>query len=112
MHTMSKLHLPPNPTLGDYQQYMRDMVEERGFTNQTPLQTYLLLAEELGELAKCIRKSHGNMAIDASKTYDLDAAGEIADILIVFTTIANQLGIDMEQAFRDKEEQNKKRIWR
>ena len=107
----SKLHLRPNPTLGDLQQYMRDMAAERGFTNQTPLQTYLLLSEELGELAKCIRKSHGNMAIDSGKTYNLDAASEIADIIIVLTSLANQLGIDMEQAFRAKEEHNKQRVW-
>ena len=109
---MSNLHLKEQPSLSDLQQYIRDMVRERGFQDQTPLQTYLLLSEEMGELAKCIRKSHGNMAIDTNKQYDLDAAGEIADIIIVLTCLANQLGVDMEQAFRAKEEQNKQRVWR
>ena len=109
---MSKLHLKPNPTLADIQKYVQDMVEERGFADQTPLQTYLLLTEEMGELAKCVRKSHANMAIDTAKKYEFDAAGEIADIMLVLTCLANQLGVDMEQAFREKEEKNKLRIWK
>jgi NTP pyrophosphatase (non-canonical NTP hydrolase) len=108
----SKLHLKPNPTLNDIQAYVQQMAEERGFANQSPLQTYLLLTEEIGELAKCVRKSHASMAIDTQKQYELDAAGEIADIIIVLTCIANQLDVNMEQAFRDKEDKNKQRIWR
>lgn len=108
----SKLYLKPNPTLQDIQLYVKQMAEERGFADQTPLQTYLLLTEEIGELAKCIRKSHASMRIDAGKQYDLDAAQEIADIIIVLACIANQLHVDMERAFRDKEEQNKQREWR
>lgn len=108
---MTKLNLPINPTLADLQQYVRDMVDERGFTKQTVLQEYLMLTEEVGELAKCIRKSHANMRIDSKKKYELDAAGEIADILIVLTTIANKMGVDIEKAFREKEEINKNRVW-
>ncbi len=108
---MGKLLLKPNAALKDVQDYCAAMVKERGFADQTVLQTYLLLVEELGELGKCVRKSHAAMRIDDSKKYDLDAAGEVADIIIVLTCLANQLGIDMEQAFRDKEESNKKRTW-
>lgn len=111
-NTMSSLYLKENPTLADIQKYTKKMVEERGFANQTPLQTYLLLSEEMGELAKCVRKSHANMAIDTAKKYELDAASEIADIIVVLTCLANQLGVDMEQAFRKKEEENKRRIWK
>lgn len=108
---MSNLNLPANPTLANMQQYMRDMVRERGFADQTPAQQCLMLTEEVGELAKCIRKSHANMRLDTAKTYDIDPAGEIADILIVLTCIANTLNIDIEQALREKEDRNKKRIW-
>lgn len=87
------------------------MVRERGFANQTPMQTFLLLTEEVGELAKCVRKSHAGMGIDQNKEYELDAGAEIADIVLVLTCLANQLGIDMEQVLRTKEEQNKQRTW-
>jgi NTP pyrophosphatase (non-canonical NTP hydrolase) len=109
---MSNLHLAAKPTLADIQRYVADMVVERGFHDQSILQECLMLNEEIGELMKCIRKSHADMRLDSGKVYELDAAGEIADILIVLTTIANRLGVDMEQAFRDKEEKNKQRDWR
>lgn len=108
---MSALHLKPNPTLADIQQYVKDMEQERGFAKETVLQNCLLLSEEVGELFKVVRKSHADMAIDIEKEYELDAAGEIADIIIVLTAIANRMGVDMEQAFRDKEERNKLRTW-
>lgn len=108
---MSNLHLPSNPTLKDIQAYVEAMEKERGFSDQTVLQPALLLVEEVGELLKCIRKSHAGMRIDTNKTYDFDTAGEVADILIVLTVIANRLGVDMEQAFRDKEAKNKQRVW-
>ncbi|HSX28465.1 MAG TPA: MazG nucleotide pyrophosphohydrolase domain-containing protein [Candidatus Saccharimonadales bacterium] len=108
---MSTLHLKSHPTLQDIQDYVVAMEAERGFSDQTVMQPALLLAEEVGELMKCIRKSHAGLAIDVNKQYELDAAGEIADILIVLTSIANRLGVDIEQAFRDKEENNKQRTW-
>lgn len=109
---MSKLHLPKSPTLGDIQTYVQQMEEERGFTHNHVSAKCLMLAEEVGELLKCVRKSHTQLGVDFQKKYDFDPAGEIADIIIVLTTISNRLGIDMEQALRAKEEVNKKRAWR
>lgn len=109
---MSNLTLPAEPTLGDIQKYVRLLEQERGFTKDSVESKCLLLAEELGELAKCIRKSHSTLGVDAAKKYDFDTAGEIADILIVLTAIANRLQIDLEQAFRQKETKNKQRTWR
>jgi len=37
---------------------------------------------------------------------------ELADILIYLCSIANRLDIDLERAFRDKEEVNKQRTWK
>lgn len=109
---MSTLNLPQHPTLAHVQDYVRNMVKERGFDHETPQDNCLLLTEELGELAKCIRKMHANVAVDANKKYEFDLEGEIADVLIVLTCLANQLGVDIEKAFRDKEEQNKLRTWK
>lgn len=108
---MSKLKLPVNASFKDLQDYVRDMEVERGFTKDDVTMKCMLLAEEVGELIKCIRKSHTKIGIDNSKDYKFDPAGEIADILIVLTTIANRLNIDMEQALSEKEELNKKRNW-
>lgn len=108
---MSNLNLRAHPTLDDIQTYVADMLTERGFADQNILQRFLLLTEEIGELGKCIRKSHADMSLDINKKYELEAAHEIADILIVLTSVANQLGVNMEQALREKEEKNKLRVW-
>lgn len=107
----STLHLKPAPTLADIQQYVIDLEKERGFTKHTALEQCLLLMEEMGELAKCVRKSSTTMGTDTNKHYDFNAAGEFADILIVMCAVANRLGVDLERAFRDKEEENKQRVW-
>lgn len=108
---MSNLHLKTDPSLNDVQKYIAEMEEERGFTSVTLLQTYLLLVEEVGELAKSIRKSHTNMRTDSTRQYD-EASHEIADVLMMLTSVANRLGVDMEQALREKEERNKQRVWK
>ncbi len=107
---MSNLHLGPNPTLGDIQKYVADMEQERGFTHKSVVEQGLLLVEEVGELCKVIRH-RSKLGIDTDKQYDFDAEGEVADIVIVLCSVANRLGVDIEQALRTKEEHNKKRTW-
>ena len=108
---MSKLVLKTKPTLADIQKYVVDMEAERGFTHEDVVSQCLMLSEEVGELFKCIRKSHTTLGMDPAKKYDIDPAGEVADTLIMLVAIANRLNIDIEQAFRDKEEKNKQRTW-
>lgn len=109
---MSRLHLKPNPSFKDFQAYVRQLEEERGFTKDDLVSKCLLLTEEVGELLKCIRKSHTTLGIDTKNKSDFDPAGEIADMLIVIMTIANRLDVDVESAIREKEEKNKQRTWR
>ncbi len=106
---MSILHLKENPTLHDFQDYVARMVKERGFEDETIAELFMLLMEECGELAKAIRKTQ-NMKIDKmSEQFKLE--NEAADAFIYLLDICNHLGIDLEKAFRDKEEINKKRVW-
>jgi NTP pyrophosphatase (non-canonical NTP hydrolase) len=104
------LQLKTKPTLADFQQYVRDMETERGFTEGTLLQACLMLGEEVGELFKAVRKLE-NMKFDHSSKIG-SAEEELADILIYLCSIANRLNIDIEKAFRDKEAINKGRQWR
>ncbi len=108
---MSSLQLPDNPTLADYQQYVRDMETERGFTKEQILHVFTLLVEEVGELAKVIRKNDDVLQIDSAKHYEIDPTGEVADVFMMLISVANRMDIDIEQAFRDKEEKNKLRTW-
>lgn len=106
---MSNLHLKDAPTLADYQQYVREMVVERDFKDDVR-NKFMMLIEEVGEFAKASRKSAGmKLASDVSKQ---DAAAEAADVFIVLLGLCNLLDIDLEQAFREKEEHNKTRTWK
>lgn len=96
-------------TLQNIQQYVKELEVERGFDHQTVIEKCLLLGEEVGELFKAIRKSE-KIKID-SNSQQHEVANELADILIYISAIANRYNIDLETAFRNKEEINKRRKW-
>lgn len=102
--------LPNNPTLTDLQQYIAEMVRERGFTDDDIAQRFMLLMEESGEFAKAARKAAGIKFAPDTSIKD-SVAHEAADVFIILLGLCNMLGIDLEQAFRDKEEINKQRTW-
>lgn len=105
MNTLKK-----DAALADYQEYVRAMVAERGFKDDTVAQRFMLLLEESGEFAKAARK-HGGMGF-AADTERKDLAEEAADVFIILLGLCNMLDIDLEQAFRNKEAKNKKRVWK
>lgn len=98
-----------NATLHNIQQYVKELEVERGFDHQTVIEKCLLLGEEVGELFKAIRKSEKIKIDQNSQKHEV--GNELADILIYISAIANRYGIDLERAFREKEEINKKRKW-
>jgi NTP pyrophosphatase (non-canonical NTP hydrolase) len=104
-----KLELPKQPTLTDFQDYVQTLETIRGFSQQTALEKCLLLGEEMGELFKAIRKAHGLNIDPQSKVSAV--SDELADIVIYLCAIANRFQINLESAFRQKEEINKQRQW-
>lgn len=98
------------PILADFQKYVTRLEHERGFIKQTTIDKCLLLGEEVGELFKAVRKSEG-LSVDTNSTFT-DIGDELTDVLIYLCAIANRKGIDLEEAFRAKEEKNKKRVWK
>lgn len=101
--------LKQKPVLADFQKYVSELEVERGFSGQNVIEKCLLLGEEIGELFKAVRKSQ-NMSVDNNSNFT-SVKEELADILIYICAIANRLDIDLEQAFRQKEEINMKREW-
>ena len=101
--------LPEKPTLADFQAYVKTITTLRGFDHETLPEVFQLFLEECGELAKAARKAHGIKTDPNSKSYDV--AEEAADVFIYLATLCNYLGVDLEQAFRHKEEKNKLRTW-
>lgn len=102
--------LGSNPTLADIQKYVTELEVERGFADQNAIQKCLMLGEEVGELFKAIRKQE-KMSVD-SKSQSFSIREELADIVIMLCAVANRFDINLEKAFRDKEEINKNRKWK
>lgn len=107
---MSELILKADPTLRDFQEYVKKLEAERGFTQQSAIEKCLLLGEETGELFKAVRKTV-KLKTDVNATIS-SIDEELADIMIYVCSIANRFDIDLEQAFRKKEEHNKTRMWK
>ena len=94
------------------QEYIKKVIELRGFSEQNIEKTMLLLTEEVGELAKAIRKDETSMSIDRLKIKNYDTIeSEVADVFIVLCTICNKLNINLYDAIKNKEEKNIKRQW-
>lgn len=102
--------LGKHPNLKDFQEYVSELEIERGFDRQTVIDKCLLLGEEVGELFKAVRKTEG-LSIDSNSTIT-EIGDELTDIFIYICAIANRKNIDLESAFREKEEKNKKRVWK
>ena len=103
--------LKEKPTLSDYQHYMKTICAERGWDKASTLQTWLLFTEEVGELAKAIRDTNGLFQEKDKTGIRENLEGEFADVLSYIFDLANQLDVDLEQAFRKKEAINSARNW-
>lgn len=101
--------LQEKPTLSDYQSYIKDALAYYEL-NGSAQYCLLMLTEEVGELAKAVRKSVGGK-MDVTKP-DAHADEEAADVLWMLICVCNALGINLEKAFRAKQEVNKKRTWK
>lgn len=101
--------LKEKPSLQDFQRYVTELEKERGFHEDPTMHKCLLLGEEIGELFKAIRKQE-NLKLDANSKVG-QVSEELADILIYLFSIANRYNIDLEEAFRKKEEINHQRNW-
>ncbi|MBI4405912.1 MAG: pyrophosphohydrolase [Deltaproteobacteria bacterium] len=102
--------LPEKPSLSDFQKYVGELEQERGFSSQGVLEKCLLLGEEIGELFKAVRKTE-RISIEAGSQYGR-IGEELADVFIYLCAIANRMDIHLENAFRDKEMLNHKRHWK
>ena len=104
--------LTEKASLPQVQEYIKKVVELRGFATQPIQETMLLLLEETGELAKAIRKTATNMSVDINKMQNYDTVeSEVADVFFVLTAVCNHMNINLLDALREKEKKNCERNW-
>src|SRR5438105_10903273 len=102
--------LPENPTLKDLQRYLDEVCQERGWTKDSYAEKFLLFTEEIGELAKAIRKTQG-LYQEKARQKHVELEEEFADVLSYLLDLANYFQVDLETAFREKERVNATRTW-
>lgn len=96
----------PTRSLTVLQEYYRRAARIRGWSDESPQETLLLLAEELGELTRALRKTQNGAMLVA----DEDPALELADLALYVVHLANVLAIDLGAAVSAKEAINAARF--
>jgi len=103
-------YLQEHPTLRDLQKYIDDVCQERGWVKDTYSEKFLLFTEEIGELAKAIRQVK-SLYSEKAKQNTVALEEEFADVLSYLLDLANCFQVDLEKAFREKEQVNQARTW-
>lgn len=96
------------PSLTTLQHYYKKVAQQRGYGQENASDCLILLIEELGELARDIRKTQGITRHQKDNKTNIHL--EIADILLYLVHMANILGIDLQKAVLKKEQINHKRF--
>lgn len=102
---------PPKSSLAQWQQFVQTACAELGWNKNSHLEIFLLLSEEVGELAQAVRY-HTALHTPAHKQADKAAiATELADVLNYIADLANYFDIDLDEALRQKWHENAQRSW-
>ncbi len=95
-------------TLRNCQKRVDDWINTVGIRYFSELTNTAILMEEVGELARIMARQYGEQSFKPSER-DLNLAEEIADILFVLICLANQTGVNLEEAFRKSLQKKTKR---
>lgn len=107
LDVIAKVHRPGRGVTG-LQYYYEKVSNRRGWNKETPRDTMLLLTEEIGELARAIRKSQGLKRDDGYD--DVGLLDELADVQLYLVHLANSLGVRLDEAVNQKEAKNEERF--
>lgn len=86
-------------TIAAAQKIVDDWINEYGVRYFDELTNTAMLMEEVGEVARIMARRYGEQSEkESDKSKDL--GDEMADVLFVLICLANQTGIDLEEAMR------------
>jgi NTP pyrophosphatase (non-canonical NTP hydrolase) len=86
-------------TLQQAQKQVDDWIKTYGVRYFSELTNMAVLTEEVGELARIMARKYGDQSFkESDKEYNL--ADEMADVLWVLICMANQTGVDLQEAFQ------------
>ncbi len=84
-------------TLTDLQQLVDTWIKKEGVRYFNEMTNMVILTEEVGELARIIARKYGEQSFKPGEE-KTDMADEMADVLWVLTCLANQTGVNLEEA--------------
>tara|TARA_R110002126_G_scaffold77796_3_gene194049 strand:- start:120126 stop:120452 length:327 start_codon:yes stop_codon:yes gene_type:complete len=83
------------------QKQVDDWIKKHGVRYFNELTNMAQLTEEVGEVARIIARRYGEQS-EKESDKNKDLGEELADVLFVVLCLANQTGIDLEDAFAKK----------
>lgn len=94
-------------TLDELQQTVDAWIKKYGVRYFSELTNMACLTEEVGEMARIMARTYGDQSFKEGEKHDL--GDEIADVLWVLTCIANQTGVNLDEALKKNIEKKTKR---
>lgn len=85
-----------------------DWIKEHGVRYFNELTNMAQLTEEVGEVARIIARRYGEQS-EKESDKDKDLGEELADVLFVVLCLANQTGVDLQEAFDKRMDKKTKR---
>lgn len=95
-------------TIDELQDGVDSWIKEYGVRYFNELTNMAILTEEVGELARIIARRYGEQS-EKESDKNLDLGDEMADVLWVLTCLANQTGVNLEDAIKRNFEKKTKR---
>lgn len=86
-------------TIKDAQKIVDQWIQDYGVRYFSELTNMAILTEEVGEVARIISRQYGDQSFKATDR-DKNLADELADVMFVVICLANQTGIDLEDAMK------------
>ncbi|MFK8045254.1 MAG: nucleotide pyrophosphohydrolase [Crocinitomicaceae bacterium] len=94
--------------ISDAQQLVDDWIKTYGVRYFNELTNMAQLTEEVGEVARIIARRYGEQS-EKESDKNKDLGDEMADVLWVLICLANQTGIDLEEALQKNLDKKTKR---
>lgn len=92
--------MTPSRTLKGCQQEVDEWVRTVGVRYFSELTNTAILTEEVGEVARLMARQFGDQSFKhGEETGPDELSGELADVLFVLICLANQTGVDLDEAF-------------
>lgn len=86
-------------SLSDAQQLVDEWIRTTGVRYFDELTNTAILMEEVGEVARIMARKYGEQSFKPGEN-EADLADEFADVLFVLLCLANQTGVNLEEALQ------------